>query len=529
MQPVANVRHFVETVCWPDAAKPSTAIQEVARKSRYDLLAHRCDAEGVRHLLTAHHQDDNIETLFLRARSGSGFEGLACIQPLRTYRAFFSEPLPTGQDPSLFARDAGLASNAMNSICSSRHHATLPTAARGAAHSPETTFNDRLGTRASRLTTRQVEVRTPPTLFQLTISRPLLGFRKDELRDFCTSNRIAWAEDPTNSSTKYTRNALRMELAAMFAERPVMREECLAFISLMRTARNFLSRAASEILPLCVSVDERLGHAFVDWKVLRVAAPALQRKCLSLILQHISASDYPAASDQLDRLLASLHRCWPALSTGMDSAHARDRGVAVRRTKASSSNLSFTHLHSLGGCLIGVTKQSLVIRIQPHPSPLPDTPLFLHGPVWWSRRYLVSPPVRQGVHIVDSASDTQNVTDKPVKQPPETRLSFPSVHKADCDSSAASTAQDRSKAESQQGQQTLTVRSLTKRDVRALQLPHTDPSLLTLPVIGCTHTPTAAVPHLDLLLCDCARGVTVTWAPAFDAFASANVCPAELV
>lgn len=64
-------------------AKPKADIQAAAREARYRLLGDWCQARGVRHLLIAHHREDQAETLLLRAMRGSGIDGLAAMAPRR--------------------------------------------------------------------------------------------------------------------------------------------------------------------------------------------------------------------------------------------------------------------------------------------------------------------------------------------------------------------------------------------------------------------------------------------------------------
>ncbi len=64
---------------WRPTAKPLSAVQASARDARYRLLAQWCKAHDTLHLLTAHHQDDQTETLFFRLGRGSGLDGLACM------------------------------------------------------------------------------------------------------------------------------------------------------------------------------------------------------------------------------------------------------------------------------------------------------------------------------------------------------------------------------------------------------------------------------------------------------------------
>jgi tRNA(Ile)-lysidine synthase len=63
-------------LAWRGAA-PAHGIQAAARDARYRLLEDWCAEQGVLHLLLAHHQDDQAETVLLRLARGSGPDGLA--------------------------------------------------------------------------------------------------------------------------------------------------------------------------------------------------------------------------------------------------------------------------------------------------------------------------------------------------------------------------------------------------------------------------------------------------------------------
>jgi tRNA(Ile)-lysidine synthase len=75
-----KIDHHVLTWTGP---KPATGVQEAARAARYRLLGDWCRAAGALHLLLAHHQDDQAETVALRQARGSGAEGLAGMAAVR--------------------------------------------------------------------------------------------------------------------------------------------------------------------------------------------------------------------------------------------------------------------------------------------------------------------------------------------------------------------------------------------------------------------------------------------------------------
>lgn len=60
-----------------EGSLPEHGVQAGARAARYRLLEGWCRAEGVLHLLVAHHREDQAETVLLRMARGSGLDGLA--------------------------------------------------------------------------------------------------------------------------------------------------------------------------------------------------------------------------------------------------------------------------------------------------------------------------------------------------------------------------------------------------------------------------------------------------------------------
>lgn len=65
-----------EILDW-DGPKPRSRIQELARQARYDLLFRHAARIGADIVATAHHADDQAETILFRLLRGSGIGGLA--------------------------------------------------------------------------------------------------------------------------------------------------------------------------------------------------------------------------------------------------------------------------------------------------------------------------------------------------------------------------------------------------------------------------------------------------------------------
>jgi tRNA(Ile)-lysidine synthase len=62
---------------------PQASLQAAARHARYEALAFWCRERGLAALATAHHADDQAETLLMRLARGAGLAGLAGIRETR--------------------------------------------------------------------------------------------------------------------------------------------------------------------------------------------------------------------------------------------------------------------------------------------------------------------------------------------------------------------------------------------------------------------------------------------------------------
>lgn len=81
--------HDVTILRWAPN-KPTKGLQEKARHARYGLMGDYCRANGINTLVTAHHADDQAETVLMRVQRASGWRGAAGMRT-RNYAPVWPE------------------------------------------------------------------------------------------------------------------------------------------------------------------------------------------------------------------------------------------------------------------------------------------------------------------------------------------------------------------------------------------------------------------------------------------------------
>ena len=152
-------------------AVEATGFEAAARRRRYRFLARVAADLGAGWIATAHHCDDQAETVLLRLAFGSGLRGLAAIHPARPLPASLVSAAPT---------DSG------------NRHAVPPSVPRAVPHD---------GSRSRR-----------PQPYRLALLRPLLALPRSTLAEAVRSAGLRPVVDPTNADLRIVRNRVRHHL-----------------------------------------------------------------------------------------------------------------------------------------------------------------------------------------------------------------------------------------------------------------------------------------------------------------------------
>ncbi len=215
-----GVPHY--TLCWQHETIHS-GMPEKARDARYALMQEWCLRHSIFHLFTAHHADDQIETVIFRLLKKSNLEGLAGI---------------------------------------------LPVSSRSA----------------------------------MMLHRPLLGWFKDELLDWLKQENTPHLTDPSNSSLRYSRNALRAQLSTMSK---IHKQRIIQLGDSLHNFRKQLENKLVESLNLCFKIEQS-GYGELHKGAFLTHPPELQWRMVHAICQQISGNHSPVRSKKIYRLTDAL-------------------------------------------------------------------------------------------------------------------------------------------------------------------------------------------------------------------------------
>ncbi|KAL3621706.1 hypothetical protein CASFOL_034366 [Castilleja foliolosa] len=140
----------------------------------------------------------------------------------------------------------------------------------------------------------------------ILLVRPLLEFSKEDMYNICLGGNQQWVEDPTNRSSLYARNRIRMSLNNMLS--PIFKDELQSAILACRRTRVHVDKLCHLLLNHAVTIMPH-GYAVIDLGNLHsveVRKNIYLARFGALLLQFISQRHRPVRGNALKLLLGYL-------------------------------------------------------------------------------------------------------------------------------------------------------------------------------------------------------------------------------
>ncbi|MFH1144310.1 MAG: tRNA lysidine(34) synthetase TilS [Candidatus Eisenbacteria bacterium] len=244
--------------------------EQAARVLRMQALEQLCRQAGCAVLALGHHMDDQAETLLLRMLRGTGPRGLGGME------AAVWLPPPSGMTPRTPGEEAS----------------------------------------------------------RIRLIRPLLGFRRSEIRLLAAQEGLPWREDPSNQDRRFLRNRVRHELLPHLAEsyNPRIVESLAELARWQQIESEPIARAAAEARKRCAAaagalpelLEQPAGAASIilDARSLAREPAAVASRVMWLVYQELAGPEGVLAGRHVVELLDLARRAGAGLS---GEVHLPDR------------------------------------------------------------------------------------------------------------------------------------------------------------------------------------------------------------
>ena len=126
--------------------------------------------------------------------------------------------------------------------------------------------------------------------------RPLLGVRRQELKDYLTKRGVAWIDDPSNEDDRFDRIKARRAIAHLEEAGLSPEDITHSMINLSLAAMELRERAREIAQKVCREVS---GDLIFDRAAFRRLNPDMQFRLLSKALMFVSSEPYPPRRDAM--------------------------------------------------------------------------------------------------------------------------------------------------------------------------------------------------------------------------------------
>lgn len=264
--------------------KNSHSPEEVARTLRYRALGEIAEEQNISAVLTAHHKDDQIETLLMRLKRGTGVFGLTGIPARR-------------------------------------------------------------------------EMNLPRRNSSVTVLRPFLNLRSEQLKQYLMSKDQTWREDPSNRNLKRTRNWIRHCLIPFLETKggTNWQDQLLSIQKKARKIRrrtrrkwkqkrNHIFRTSPKSLPE--------HHLFLNRSETVELSPIFYWHLLRAIDRHLNGSSKYVSETDLNRLSSCLKRNQTGTSISLSGGlklTLEHRGIHIRPEDSHHESIPSSSILLPGG------------------------------------------------------------------------------------------------------------------------------------------------------------------------------------
>ncbi|MDG1212140.1 MAG: tRNA lysidine(34) synthetase TilS [Paracoccaceae bacterium] len=134
--------------------------------------------------------------------------------------------------------------------------------------------------------------------------RPLLGVRRDTLRDWLRSREITWIDDPSNDDLRFDRVKARRALVGL-SDLGITAQGLTKTAEHMQQARGALDHAAGALAAEATRWGA-CGEFYLSLSPYRAAPPEIQRRLLRAALVRTAGANYGPRADAEQKLLSAI-------------------------------------------------------------------------------------------------------------------------------------------------------------------------------------------------------------------------------